>query len=340
MKKYVSVFLTLFVLLVLTVPALAADAPSKSSAAPVEPIPSLTPIEPVAPIEEPAPAANAEAESRPGEGPTAPVSIVRRPGRGSISDILVYWEENGYPDDVAYAYESGGEMIGDMVHTWWEIGLVGNSEVRQEEILELISPFCMVEFKNALFTHGEKVAAYEKLTELAETDKNILEVVFVRNSDTVWVAVPEELAKEYAEYLIRDCGLGAVVAVTDENSLGAVSDGDMIVGAMTGDGLDAAAPIIETGGLVPANQPSGVPPLIWGCLILAVATTLALIVLSVRSFRTPAAVTESGRLHAAVPLSRRQVEETVKKDLEVPGETVYRALLERLKRTDDSSMDE
>ena len=36
------------------------------------------------------------------------------PGRGSIEAPDKYWAANGYPDDVSYAYEAGGEMLAEI----------------------------------------------------------------------------------------------------------------------------------------------------------------------------------------------------------------------------------
>ena len=366
MKKYAAVFLSLLSLLTWMTSALAAredgpalpdrgGPPSQSSFAPVENerIPELPPIEPIAPIgpeegetgigplepAEPIPAPPEEIGT--GE-PSNGEQIVRRNGRGTVDDLYAWWEENGYPADVAYAFEAGGELVGNTVYTWWEVGLVGNDPARQEEILSLAGPACLVEFKNALFSHGEKAAAYSRLLELAGTDENILRVVFTRNDDTVWVAVPEERAKEYAKYLIRDCGLGAVVSVTDSGSLDAICSENGVLNGITTPGgrEDGPVPAPDTGGgLLPeAPAPAGLSPAMWAALIAAVGVAAACAALSLRGFRAPAAATARGekQLGRRANLSRREVARAVKDSVQAPDGRLYRSILDRLGEKKDT----
>lgn len=343
MKKMMCLFFALASLLMFAIPAFAAAAedsapaeydllapdgsePAASSRVPVHV--ADTPMVPVdasgdAPVDE---SACREETSAPYQPPQ------RTPGRGEVADILQYWEDNGYPTYASYAFEAGGEMMDDgTICSYWEIGLVNASEAQKQEILELVSPTCLVEFKNCLFTHAQKQTAYDTITEMAVTDSNILEVIFIRNDDTVWVAVPEELAKEYAKYLIRDCGLGAVVSVTDENSLNAVADGDLLEGVMTAQGgRDAAASaVIGSSGIVPEARAGA--PLHWIYLVLAVIAACTLTGFVLRRHFVPAAITENGTICiASTPLSRRQTEQAVRENVQAPDGSVYRNLLERL----------
>lgn len=338
MKKRASVFLASAVIFMLAVPALAAP-----NAEPVQPIPSLTPIEPNVPVENVSSAkSDSPAGGSDGYGnPPAADAIVRQSGRGTVIDIEQYWEENGYPADVSYAFKAGGEVIEDQVYDWWEIGLVDADDARRQEILELATPNCLVEFKNALFSHAEKAAAYEKLMELAETDENILSVVFIRNDDTVWVAVPEERAKEYAQYLIRDCGLGAVVSVTDEDSIDTiVLDGELeripiTEGGMApGGGLDAAISEAAGGaGVVPETRAGA--PMYWVYLALAAIAACTLAGFALRRFLVPAAAAEHGGVRANRPLRGGEVVQAVRNSTEVPGSGVYQSILDRV-RLDES----
>lgn len=329
MKKLMCVFFTLTALLMLAAPAFAAGAPAARYDLPDRdgPGPAAaayaadTPMEPVDGSGE----ESAYREETP--SPTAPPQ--RQPGRGEIDDIYAYWEKNGYPDYVSYAFAAGGEMTADgTICTYWEIGLVDAGETQKQEILSLVSPDCLVEFKNCLFTHAQKQTAYDALTELAETDKNILEVIFIRNDDSVWVAVPEELTKEYAKYLIRDLGLGAVVSVTDEDSINAVTTDSFLDGAIAASGDPGIAAPGGAAGIVP-EVGAGAP--LWTCLILAAVFACTLTVLALHRYFAPAAVTESGTVRTTgAPLSRRQTEQAVREDMQAPSASVYRAVLERI----------
>ena len=341
MKKTTCVFFALAALL-LTVPASA----SGSEAPAGYDLLDLDGPEPSAVWQDPVQSSDAPAD---GAGPTptpvdvpvdestyreeepAPYTPPRRlPGRGEIADILAYWEENGYPADVSYAFEAGGEVAEDgTVLAWWEIGLVGADEARQQEILDLISPACLVEFRTCLFTHAEKQAAYDAITALAKDDPNILEVIFLRNDDSVWVSVPEEKTKEYAEYLIRDLGLGAVVSVTDQHSIASFEDAtapriDVPGGLTTG-------PIVPETGLVRTTPQSQTSPVFWVCLGLAVIAACGLTFLALRRRFAPAAVTVQGGLRTpGAPLTRTQTEQAVKEASESPDSGLYAAILERL----------
>ena len=362
MKKLTGLFFALAAAFMLIVPALAAEgeaphydvldldgAPAAVSAAPdgAEPTPTPMEVEDV-PVDE---STYHEEEST----PYTPVQ--RTPGRGEIADILSYWEEHGYPTDVSYACNVGGEVTEDgTMYDYWEIGLVDADEARRQEILGLVSPNCLVEFQNCLFTHAEKQAAYDKLTELAAGDPNIVDVIFIRNGDTVLVSVPEDMVKEYAQYLIRDLGLGAVVHVTDQHSIATYEDnlttGVDIPGGTasseTGGGLvqttpqlDPAiggdvqsAPIVPTGdgmtGLLPAAPAKRASPVFWVCLALAAVAACVLTALALRRRFAPAAVTARGEIHSAgAPLTRAQTEQLVRESEERPPEGTLRAIVEK-----------
>lgn len=355
MKKLTGLFFALAAAFMLTVPALAAEgeaprcdvpdldgAPAAVSAAPDSAEPTPVPVEDV-PVDE-----STYHEEEP--APYTPVQWI--PGRGEIADILSYWEENGYPTDVSYACNVGGEVTEDgTMYDYWEIGLVDADEGRRQEILDLVSPDCLVEFQNCLFTHAEKQAAYDKLTELAAGDPNILEVIFIRNGDTVWVSVPEDVVKEYAEYLIRDLGLGAVVSVTDQHSIATFEDG-LETGIGTPGGMDTgglaqttpqiapaiggnvdSAPIVpegygETAGLLPPAPAAR--PVFWVCLALAVFAACALTALALRRRPARLAVTHSGGLHTGgAPLTRAQTEQLVRDSAQTPPEGTFQTIVER-----------
>lgn len=345
MKKLTGLFFALIAAFMLIVPTLAAtpmdeppagydlldlDSPEPSAAFHV---PAQSPDAPAdSPESTPTPVEDVPVdESTYHEEEPAPYTPVQRtPGRGEITDILSYWEENGYPADVSYAFEAGGEVMEDgTVCAWWEIGLVDADEARRQELLDLVSPDCLVEFKACLFTHAEKQAAYDKLTELAADDPNILEVIFIRNGDTVWVSVPEDVVKDYAEYLIRDLGLGAVVSVTDQHSIASFEDAtaphlDIPGGLTTGPTGGGETGLVRT---VPQAQPS---PVFWVYLALAVIAACGLTVLALRRRPARLAVTARGEIHtASAPLTRAQTEQLVRDSEETPPEGTFQTIVER-----------
>lgn len=358
MKKLIRIFFALTAAFMLAIPAAAAEsdvphydvldleaAQAAESAAPDSTESTPAPVVDV-PVDE---------STYREEEPTPYTPVQRFPGRGEIDDILSYWEENGYPTDVSYAYNAGGMIAEDGTgYDYWEIGLVDADEGRRQEILDLVSPNCLVEFQNCLFNHAEKQAAYDKLTELAADDPNIVDVIFIRNGDTVLVSVPGDMVKDYAQYLIRDLGLGAVVSVTDRNSIGR-RENDLTAGvdipggtagAETGGALvqttpqlDPAiggdvqsAPIVPAGetGLLPAAPAGRASPVFWVCLALAVFAACALTALALRRRPARLAVTHSGGLHTAgAPLTRAQTEQLVRDSAQTPPEGTFQTIVER-----------
>ncbi|MDR1067225.1 MAG: hypothetical protein LBL35_07355 [Clostridiales bacterium] len=57
-------------------------------------------------------------------------------GKGIIETPSEYWVKNGYPDNIAFAYEAGGEKLEDGVSlTYWEIGVVGGGKAEKKLFL-------------------------------------------------------------------------------------------------------------------------------------------------------------------------------------------------------------
>lgn len=263
------------------------------------------------------------------ETPAPYVPVKREAGRGEIEDIYQYWEENGYPEDVSYAFDAGGEVIDDTIYTWWEIGLVNADEARRQEILDLIAPTGLVVFYNCTYTHAQKMEAYEALSAL--NDESI-QVIFTRNADFVVAAVPEEQEKEYAQFLVGT--YGAVVSVVG----GTIQTQDLTQ-AVPGMGLDGAGDASvgsgrwgppdserETGDVLLPNTPSSAHD--HRPLYLAGALAAGALLLGWRA-RRAAAQTAAGPV--ATP-ARRQAEEAVRACGEEPRPQVYQRILERLEQ--------
>lgn len=272
---------------------------------------------------------DATSETAVEDGAPAAVPDPRQPGRGSIDDIARYWDEHGWPDQVAYAFQVGGAFEDGQALAWWEIGIVGGDDALRQEILELASPTCLVEFRSSLFTHAEKCAAYDRLLELAAEDGNIQSVVFGLNTDTVWVGVPDELAKDYAQYLIRDCGLGAVVSVTDSRSMDVIFDGDFIDSVDTAEG--AGSGVLTTG--IDGGQTADPRPALWLCAALAVAVLAVWALLLRRHGRTAVAAAVSGPdRQISGPIGRSQAVAILRESAVPPDGRVLRSILEELER--------
>ena len=257
----------------------------------------------------------------------------RQSGRGDVEDLEAYFEENGYPDHLSFVFEEGGELREDgTIYTYWLVGIVDLTEEQEQAILDLAAPTCLVTFENALFNHEEKVLAYDTIAALE--DPNITNLIFGKNTDTVWVGVPEEMAKDYAEYLIRDLDLGAVVSVTDENSFSYLLTESAVPGQGTLNTVPTVAGeigydigVLTTGVVPDAAQAENAPPL-WPVLILGLAALA--FVLTARTFLLPALGLAGGGTLARHTVSRKQVEQAVKENTAHPRQELYASILEKL----------
>ncbi|MCI8538291.1 MAG: hypothetical protein HFF18_06455 [Oscillospiraceae bacterium] len=260
------------------------------------------------------------------EEPPAPyVPVEREAGRGAIEDIYQYWEDHGYPADISYAFDTGGEVVGDNVYTWWAIGLVDASEARKQEILDLIAPTGLVAFYDCIYTHREKVEAYEAL--LARNDENI-QVIFTKSTDTVVAAVPGDQEKEYARLLVGE--YGAVVSV-----VGGASIMEDLTEAVPGMGLDKAGDGLlcppENDTLLPAPaRPEASGPFhpLWMAGALAAGGGALLLAWLARN----ALAQTAGGTATPLPRSRRQAAEAVRACGETPRPQVYQRILDQLEK--------
>lgn len=325
MKRYGMVFLAALLLLSCTAAAAEPARYDLLTEDPGEPAPGVSTPAPVmdVPVD----------EDTYREEPATPYTPpVRQAGRGEVDDILQYWEDNGYPEDVSYAFEAGGEVVsgpeGDAVYSWWEIGLVDADEARQQEILDLVSPTCLVEFRSCRYPHSQKLAAYEAVAPLAEEDEHILDVIFVRNSDFIVVAVADGYGKEYAQALVGQ--YGAVVSIQEGTAVDDYLTAPVLTGengpALPGMGLDRGNALLP-------GWP-GKEALVFGgayapwLIALAAAALGGLAVVAFR--RRPVPVRGRGNGSPAGTLTRRQAEEAVRQGAEGPDPAIFRQILQKI----------
>ena len=251
-----------------------------------------------------------------------------QPGRGNVEELYEYFEETGYPGHLSYVFEAGGELRDETVYSYWLVGMVDATQEQKAAILDLAAPTCLVTFENAMFTHEEKVRAFEAIQAL--DDPNITHLVFGANTDTVWVGVPEELAKQYARYLIRDLGLGAVVSVTDEHSFAYLLTESAAVPGGVVDRLETGT--LTTGGgstvvpTVPDELQSDSTPSPW--LFLTAGLAALALLLTARSLLLPAL--SGGGTWGRSHLTRVQVERAVSEDSAEPREDLFPSILKKL----------
>jgi hypothetical protein len=138
------------------------------------------------------------------------------PGQGIIKNPVEYWETNGYPDNISFAFEGGSMLENEINYSFWIIGIINDGKTNKQEIIDLFSPHCLVTFENSTYSYNERKAAYDGM--LAMQDENIFDVIYMKNTDEVVVVVSEENFDRYTEILPAQ--FGGMVRVSDGSDIG------------------------------------------------------------------------------------------------------------------------
>jgi hypothetical protein len=235
-------------------------------------------------------------------------------GRGTVDAPDKYWAANGYPDNISFAYEAGGERLesGALI-SYWEIGVVNADEAAKQEILGLLSPDCLVTFRDCTFSYKQREAAFNEI--YASRDDVVRDVGMALNSEAVFADIAEGYEKEYAKKYIEE--YGAFVVVT--NSVHADDN------ALTGQGFDKG---LDIGG----GKSSDNALAIWlrpVCLILLCG--MAAIVFFNRTRLIPAFQTSGGNAAAgSAPVSIKQAVSAVKNSAVTPPDNVFASIMEKI----------
>lgn len=233
MKKYLTLAFILLSAAVLPVHSASAAQPSAVSFA--EDIPERDPMEHTQPaLNESAPAASEssateESSSLP-DLDTPMIFQSGERGRGDVEDIIAYWEENGYPENLSFIAETRSEMIDGVVYTNYDIGLVLATEEKCEEILDIAANNCVIRFTTGTTALWERECHFEKLCYLSvqEKDLGFLEVRLYKNSDMIEVVVSGS-EKTYYERFSKQFG-GVVVFVNERNAVTGIDNAGFVPG--------------------------------------------------------------------------------------------------------------
>ena len=232
-------------------------------------------------------------------------------GNGTIDAPDKYWAMNGYPDNISFAYEAGGEMLDDGTSlTYWEIGIINADEASRQAILDLLSPNCRITFRECQYSYNQREAAYNEI--YASRNDIVLDVVMVRNSQNVFVAIADGYEKEYARKYIEQ--YGAFVGVTND-----IATADDAIAGLGG---------LDVGG----NAKSGFYLWIWslGAIFLI---GMAAILFANRSRLVPAMHTANGNIVTGnAPVSRKQTIATIKNSAITPSDDVFKSIMEKVDR--------
>lgn len=194
MKKLTSIMMILLWVICLSIPAFATDATSADTST----TETTTVIVTESTNEEQSTNTSGVANYRNGEA-----------GRGTVEDATEYWETNGYPDYVSYAYDVGGAVLSeDVIVSYWKIGVVDADDEIKQAILDLLAPTCLVTFMDCSYSYAQRITAYDEITAL--NDSNIIQVTMGANTEMIHVILRSNLSlkqqQEYASNLTSDYG--------------------------------------------------------------------------------------------------------------------------------------
>lgn len=241
------------------------------------------------------------------------------PGRGTYNRPDLYWGESGYPGDIVYIDgidkrpgENGATEIA------WEIGIVGLSENREQELLDLFSSNCYITFRSMQYTLEELEECRAEIEGLMDTDTNIVGADIRRGY--VVVSVTPELQTSYQDKLSEIYGDKVILGnMYMTGGVPAVPEG--------GTGLDALPDVPAGVGTVPG---SGTVPL-W----VFIASALLLLCAGAALYRNrarfiAAAQTDMDGVVTHSPFTRKQVENAVRSSALTPPDSVLAKINETL----------
>ncbi len=151
-------------------------------------------------------------------------------GRGDITDIISYWEENGYPEILSFISETRSEMIDGMIYTSYDVGLVPATAENCAAILDIAADNNLFRFTASSVPMWERKLYFAKLCYLAvqETDIGFLEVRFYKNSDMIEVIVSGS-EKAYYERFGNQFG-GVALFVNERNAVTGIDSTGFVPG--------------------------------------------------------------------------------------------------------------
>jgi len=236
------------------------------------------------------------------------------PGQGMIENPAEYWEENGYPDNISFAFEGGGMLEDEINYSFWIIGVI--NEAYRQEIIDLFTPNCLITFKDCTYSYNERKIAYDGI--LAMEDENILDVIFIKNTEEILVVVSEENFDRYTD--LFPVQFGGMVRVSDGSDIGSDSQ---------------AGGDFQIGGVEPAHENSRV---LWftaaGIIALIGLATLVFIRTRINS---PAMQANNGEIiTVSGKAGKKQVEAAVQNSARTPPDEVFDSIIKKLENHKNS----
>lgn len=247
-------------------------------------------------------------------------------GRGSLEFPDKYWAEDGYPDDISFAYEAGGEVLQDgTVLSYWQIGIVDADDHRKQEIVNMLSSHIRVTFIDCEYSYIERAAAYNEI--MSSQDENILDAIMLRNSEEVIVRISEGHLEQYAARFNQQ--YGSFVIATD--SLGAAKEAAVNDGFVAG--LDHLGAAKETEVIGSTDKETSLS--IWAVVATFLAGALAILIYY-RNHLFPALQTTIGEVVTpSSPSSRKETIAAIKQSEIAPSDEVFDSILLKINKCYD-----
>jgi len=230
------------------------------------------------------------------------------PGKGAIENPVEYWEANGYPDNISFAFEGGSENIDGTNIVFWIIGIVNADDKSKQEIIDLLSVNSRITFENCTYSYNQREAAYNAI--LAMKDDKILDVIFLRGSEKIQIIVATDNVVIYSESLSAQ--FGGMIWVTDESGVGY---NDFLPNGTTGAGKNSPDFLVWSIGVI----------LILGMAAILIANRTRLIpALQTTNWNV---VTENA------PISTKQTIAAIKNSALTPSDDVFKNIMEKVNNT-------
>jgi hypothetical protein len=254
-------------------------------------------------------------------------------GRGTIDAPDKYWAANGYPDNISFAFEAGGEMLNDGTSVaYWEIGIVNADEENKQEIIDLLSPSCRITFSDCTFSYRQREAAFNEI--YASRNDIVCDVQMILNGETILVEIADGYEKEYAQKYVERYGWFVEVTTNDISAAKYYAQKDVEQYGWFVEGTndvsatdDAIAGLgMDMGGN--KNNPFGswVLPV---CLILLVGMATA--VFFNRNRFVPAMQANNGDVVTEnAPVSTKQTVAAIKNSALTPSDDVFKSIMEKV----------
>lgn len=280
-------------------------------------------------------------------------------------DIEAYLAQNGYPDYVAYLFNTGcvangydpssGEEYQPTVTYHWEVGVANAAAEQKAEIQALLDGLYsgenVITFAECTYSHWEREALIPEIRKTVTDifpDAEILDVINTNNpfilvevkglDDAQMGDLQKRFGMAYGELIIVSDGLDKVDDGDAQPGMGAATEpaiGEMAPDNVFGEpappiggDVDAAPPAGELAAITAPEQ-SADSTVLWICIAAALIIVLGAAALILKAKLIPVFAASHGDV-TAQKTGKKAVEEAVKNSEVIPDDSVLQAIKEKL----------